>query len=137
MDYRNILAFAAVIFASGYFFRSFQPVYAYPQGPNVSIGSNPIENFYGNVSQTGSITFQDNFIVTGFMSDNYGCNPSIVGNSKIYNATGIQTNVFYHRNVDPGNSLFTSGRAMLKIPAGSTLSLGNCNNYYIQGYYTH
>ena len=68
MDYRNIFAVAAVIFASGYFVRSFQSAYAFPQGPNVSLGSNPISSFTGmcdsNTSNQLMSTGNDVFIIT-------------------------------------------------------------------------
>ena len=50
MDYRNIITFATVLFATGYLVRSFQPANAFPQRPNISMGSNPIESWAGNIS---------------------------------------------------------------------------------------
>ena len=135
MDYRNILALAAVIFAAGYFVRSFQPAYAFPQGPNVSIGSNPIENFYGNANQTGSLTFQDNFILTTLISSTDSCAPKIDGTA--FHTGSGSINMFYYRYAYFHPSPFSAGTAKLHIPSGSVLSLNNCSNYYIEGYYTH
>ena len=45
-----LLGSAFLIASSGYAYRSLQQANAYPQGPNVSLGSNPIEAFSFNCS---------------------------------------------------------------------------------------
>ena len=60
-----LFAIATIIFATGYFFRSFQPAQAYPQGPNVSLGSNPIVAFSSTcTSNNTTITTTGNEIKT-------------------------------------------------------------------------
>ena len=51
MDYRNILATGFLLLCGAVFVHSLKSANAFPQGPNVSMGSNPIENIMG--TQTG------------------------------------------------------------------------------------
>jgi len=66
MDYRNIIAFATVLFATGYLVRSFQPANAFPQGPNISMGLLPIESWAGNISNATEtlLTTSSPFIIS-------------------------------------------------------------------------
>ena len=45
-DNKQLFGYAAIIMAIGFLVRSFMPAYAF-NGPTVSMGSNPIKNFYG------------------------------------------------------------------------------------------
>ena len=135
MDYRNILAFGFVLLCGAVFVQSFNFANAYPQGPNISLGSNPVENFYGSASSLGSLTFQNDFIVTTLLSNSTSCNPTIDGVS-FFTGTGTNS-IFFYRYTDSANSPFTTGNATLKIQAGSSLSLGSCGDVHISGYYVH
>ena len=81
MDYRKILSFAAVIFSTGYFVRSFQPANAFPQGSNVGTGSNPVVNFYESGSNSSTITLDQtqDFIITTIVSTSSSCFPNVNG----------------------------------------------------------
>ena len=130
MDHRTILAFAAVIFAAGYFVRSFQPANAFPQGPNVSIGSNPIDNSFATCS--GGTIFTNNtthdFIIT-----------DITRSSRGYGAYLMQNNQIIWESQGGNNAsdviTFKSG---ISISPGASVQ---CNNgghtMTISGYYTH
>lgn len=135
MDYRNILASGFVILCGAVLIQSFKSANALPQGPNINLGYNPIENYYGNSSSIGPINFQNDFIVTTFLSNSSSCNPKIDGVS-FYTGTGYN-NIFYYRYVDGANSPFTTGNATLKIQSGSTLSFSGCGDIYISGYQVH
>tara|TARA_Y100001954_G_C15319099_1_gene364391 strand:- start:22 stop:435 length:414 start_codon:yes stop_codon:yes gene_type:complete len=137
MNHRNILTLAILIFSLGYFVRSFQPVYAIPQGPNISTGSNPVDNFYGNSNTTGqgSITFQGDFTLTTLISNTSNCDPKLDG-ATFHTGTGSE-NMFYYRFAYYHPSPFTAGTAKLSVSSGSTLTLSGCGRYYIEGYYTH
>ena len=113
-------------------------------GSSVSLGSNPIRNF-GGVIPTSSQTLiftapeDQDYVVTGMLS-NDGC-AIVVGDTTILPETGYfyPTMVYSRtdRSVTLQPSMFTTGRATLRIPAGETLSLdciGSSNRYYIQGY---
>jgi hypothetical protein len=134
MDYRNILATGFLLLCGAVFVHSLKSANAFPQGPNVSMGSNPIENFYGNTTNP-NIAIQNDFVITTVLSNNDNCRLSIDSNI-VNNGTG-DSNPLYYRWTYPSNSPFTTGSASLKVGAGSTLSLTNCSSYYISGYYTH
>ena len=135
MDYRNLLAFAAILLSGAVFVHSLSAANAFPQGPNVSMGSNPIENFYGSAGTVGSITFQQDFILTTFISNSSYCNPKIDG--VIFHTGSSSNNLFFYRYDNPTNSVFTVGNATLKIQSGASLSLASCGDFFIAGYYVH
>jgi len=67
MDYRNLFGIAAIILSGAVFVHSLKSANAFPQGPNVSMGSNPIESFYGCTISGATIftnTSNYNFIIT-------------------------------------------------------------------------
>ena len=125
MDYRTILAFAAVIFAIGYLIRSIQPANALPQGPNVSLGSNPIEHAYSSCNGWQTIftnnTAQD-FIITDISK--YFEN-SYEGHLRVNGQTIWQSRDAYQ---------FLSG---LKILSGESVECNSSYSITISGYYTH
>lgn len=135
MDYRNILATGFVILCGAVFVNAINSAKAFPQGPNVSTGSNPIENFYGNANTAGTINFQNDFIVTTLLSNSTNCDPQLNGLS-FYTGSGTN-NLFYYNFNNPTNSVFSTGNAQLKIEAGTTFTLVGCADYYISGYYAH
>ena len=125
-----LLAFAAIIFSSGYFLRSFQPAQAYPQGPNVSFGSNPIVAFSSNCnnsSATITTTGNEVLIITDI----------IVGNGSYDEGATLRLNGNDWMSFpEVTTQSFNSG---FPVPPNSTLS---CYAYYgksivISGYYTH
>jgi hypothetical protein len=127
MDYRNILAFSILILTLGYTWSNFQAANAFPQGPNVSMGSNPINQAYKycnaltNEAMLTNSSSQD-FIVTDIIVTNGTADILIDGNTII--------------NVS-GHIAFQTG---LKILSGSTVSCTDTGSYprvTITGYYTH
>jgi len=125
-----LFAIAAIIFSTGYFLRSFQPAQAYPQGPNVSFGSNPIVAFSSTcTSSNTTITTTGNEIL--IITD------IIVGDGSYSEGATLRLNgndwmSFPKLTTQSFNSGFP-------VPTNSTLS---CYAYYgksivISGYYTH
>ena len=57
MDYRNLFGIAAIILSGAVFIHSLKSANAFPQGPNVSIGSNPLFSFGGTVSNGTTTVF--------------------------------------------------------------------------------
>ena len=141
-EYKSLFGYAAIITAIGFLVRSFMPAYAF-NGPSVSMGSNPIENFYDAQYMSGgaSMTIFSNassgsFIVTQYFSESDRCAIQVDGQSPFsenYSTYGIKT-------LNGGATSFTG---TLLVPAGSTLSLKNIATgslfckYYVEGYYTH
>ena len=143
MDYRNILAFAAVIFATGYLVRSFQPANAFPQGPNVSMGSNPIESWAGRGNNWDTLTtLANNFVITDisvYWSD------SGSGDCRFYLSTDTTSSSYLFEGwireeysyLSQIERSFASG---IPVAAGQTLYAKTSNSicrYNISGYYTH
>ena len=134
MDYRNLFGIAAIILSGAVFVHSLKSANAFPQGPNVSMGSNPYESFYGNAN-TASHTFQNDFIITTIISNSSGCSPLIDGNS-LSIGNSIQ-NIFHYDYRYPTPSPFVTGNANFKISAGSTVTFSSCGTYHMEGYHTH
>ena len=145
MDYRSLFGIGFIILASGYFVRSVQSASAFPQGPNVGLGSNPVVSWAGYTSSgswTTLDTLQADFVLTDLVlsgtsdyCDVYLSSQNSGGNSNVL-AAGAYRNDSY-RN---GNSQFTGNfNTGMKIPAGTTLyayASGYCS-YNISGYYVH
>ena len=145
MDYRNLCGIAFIILASGYFVRSFQPANAAPQGPNISMGSNPIVSWAGYTSSGNWITIdtmQEDFILTdlvlGGTSDT--CNFYLSSQNSSSNIDIIAGGGYRNDSYRNGNSQFTGNfNSGMKVPSGTTIyayASGYCY-YNISGYYTH
>jgi hypothetical protein len=136
MAYRKMLSFAAVIFSTGYLIRSFQPANAFPQGPNIGTGSNPMVNFYeSSNSSTIALDQTQDFVITTILSSSTNCFPNVNG-TDIYPANGT-SNPFYYNYNNNNKSFFLEGKGNLVVPAGQALVLNNCSVFYIEGYYVH
>jgi hypothetical protein len=130
MEYRSLFGIGFVIFSMGYFVRSFQPANAFPQGPNISLGSNPIASFNvacNNSSPSIMSTTNNIFIITDvIVSDGYSTGGITL---KLNGADWMN----FNENVEVA---LQSG---LSVPVNSSL---DCYTYYgrdlvISGYYTH
>ena len=128
MDYRNIFALAALIFSIGHTWNGIQSAHAYPTGPNVSQGSNPIHQAYkycnglSNETLVANTSNQD-FIVTDIVVSNGGVDILIDGITIMFNTSG-----------------HIALRTGLKVSSGSTISCSDYSSYpgvTITGYYTH
>ena len=128
MDYRNIFGLGFVIFSLGYFVRSFSPAIAGPNGPNVSMGSNPIASFYVSCSQsTPTIlsTTSELFIITDILV------------SDGYSTGGIDLKLNSSNWFSLGENVQMAMQSGIPMPLNSTLS---CYSYYgrdliLSGYY--
>ena len=132
MDYKKLFGYAAILFGLGFFVRSFLPAYAY-NGPNTSMGSNPIDHATAICSNlSSSLIFSNSttstFVVTEVIRayPSYGAGLSINGN-RIFNVEG-----------------FSNGRSMFSFDSGLTVQPGEsvyCGHggyrMTISGYYTH
>lgn len=140
-DYKQLFGYAAIIMAIGFLVRSFMPAYAF-NGPTVSMGSNPIENFYGSQYMSGGAsttilanTSSSSFVITQYLSNEYSCTIQVDGLFPISEASSSHGYQYL--------STSTKFTGTLLIPSGSTLSFKNLAagsqfcKYYIEGYYTH
>ena len=132
MDTRaqQLLSTAAVIVATGYLFQSLSSADAYPQGPNVSRGTNPVEAFSvtcNTSTPTLLTTGNEKFIITDVVVANGGSSEDVT----MY-LNGSEWVRFPETSMQSFNSGFP-------VPSNSTLT---CYAYYskrtiITGYYAH
>ena len=128
MDYRNILALAFLVLCIGYTWNSIQTANAYPTGPNISMGSNPIEQAYKYCNGLSnapilSNTTNQTFIVTDIVVTG--------GNVEILIDGSVVMNVL---------SDHIALRTGLRVDGGSSISCTDNGNYprvTVVGYYTH
>ena len=136
--WKNILATAVLVLSVGVSYRLIQTADA-NLGAMVSYGANPVVNFGGTVTSTGEITTaptNQDIILTTIIT-NGTCSVLIDGVEIVPAGGYFNPTYLYIRPQYAGtSSSFTLGAARLKVPAGSTLSLGNCsgNRYYMNGY---
>ena len=129
MDYRTILATGFLLLCGAVFVQSLNSANAFPQGPNVSTGSNPIElahhDCYGANNLTLlSNTSSENFIVSDIW---------ITGGSVRIFVDGS----ILHSSIGDGLYSLQTG---LKLESGSTISCSYQNGsprVTITGYYAH
>ena len=90
----NIASTGILLFGLGYCIQSISSAVAFPSGPSVSMGGNPIQSFYGSTSN-GTINLNANydFILTSGYSDSSSCLLSINGTN--IGRTGTNYNIFY------------------------------------------
>ena len=123
-----LLGSALLIASSGYAYRSLQQANAYPQGPNVSLGSNPVEAFSFNCSSGSPQAFttgNEVFIITDVI---------VADGSGSGTATLILNGADWLPFPESSVQSFNSG---YPVPPNSTLS---CIAYYpkrmaVSGYY--
>jgi len=148
MDYRNILAFAALLLCGSIFIHSLNTANAFPSGPSVSLGSNPIQSWAGR-AYTGWVTLgtlQQDFIITDLLVS--GTGQSCTATISTQNTDSYSSVLFsgsyksFNQNYGQGDSQFNGNlRSGVRVNAGETLYAsieadGTCN-YVVSGYYTH
>lgn len=127
MDYRNILASAFLVLSAGYMWNSVQTADAFPTGPNVSMGGNPIDQAYKYCNGLNNATVLSNttsqtFIVTDIV------------------VTGGTAEILIDGNVIMLANSHIALNTGLRIDGGTTISCTDVGNYprvTVVGYYTH
>ena len=117
---RRLFGIAAIIASIGFLISSIGDGFAYPQGPNISLGSNPIVSFYcasGTVAYT--VPSGQSFIITDFL--------------------GVSS--YPYMSLSSGEYLnFSDGTYTLmtgyKVTAGTTITCGS-GSMAISGYLSH
>ena len=144
MDWKQLLALAAIIMAGGFFVRSFQQAHA-QQTPHVNYASNPYKSFYGQVQNNSNTTLftvpsDQTFMVTTLITNrnNYSSGLSGYHHCKLMVDGTVAMGGDIADKQD--NHAFIMGNAHLVLPAGSVLSIegyGSTCHYYVEGYYIH
>ena len=159
MDHRKLYGVAAILLSGAVFVHSLKTANAVPQGPNVSMGTNPIVNFRGSVTgYSGDIittvpsdqslivtTILTSAINSGSLTDGSYCDTyvdgvKIIDGNNAWTFINNRNSSFWGaRDLTP----FKIGQAKLKIDPGSSLEMRATGantiicNYYIEGYYMH
>ena len=125
-----ILSIACLIWSMG-------QAIAFPQGPNISLGGNPVFSVSSSnytthtlyTNNTPSVAIITDFIAKGYI--NYTCDRTFtVSNSTESISISASANGVYHTTLKSG----------LKVPAGESIEVsgGNyCSDVSISGYYAH
>ena len=114
--------------------------------PEISLGSNPTASFGGVFTSSSQVVVTTSsaqaFVVKTMFFD--GLCTVYVGSDLVLSQNSAFTPALYWHSAGSsasvsGSSAFQQGRANLTVPAGSTLSIQNCNGnrFYIDGYYVH
>ena len=133
MKFDKLFGIAAIIFAMGYFMQSLPFAQAFPQGPNVGLGSNPYESFTGSIHDSNG-----NRTLLTVPSDQIFIVTTCVTNTNYINLNeNSNTMIDGHSGACSGGAL-KDGNGHLVISSGSTLdviSTYGTRYYYIEGYY--
>jgi hypothetical protein len=126
MDHKTLLSFGFVLLCASVLNESLQSADAYPSGPNISLGNNPIANFSQTCSSWDTIysnNTNQTYIITDVVHAYSGSN----------NATLKRNGQTIYESRD--NHHFNSG---LSIEPGESITCYN-NGYAvtISGFYTH
>ena len=128
MDHRTLFGIAAIILSSAVFVHSFNSANAFPKGPNVSMGSNPIASFHVSCSQSSPTvltTTSELFIITDMLV------------SDGYSTGGIDLHLNGSNWYSLGENVQIAMNSGIPVPLNSTLS---CYSYHgrnmiVSGYY--
>lgn len=152
MKFDKLFGIAAIIFALGYFMSSLPSAEAYPQGPSVSLGSNPIFSMGGDSSGTLLTVPSDQSIVisdvvlgaSGSGSNRNACTGvvNILNSSNTILASfrlSSDTSPYYSSQSNIAGQLSHQFGSGILVQPNDSLSIdisGNCTiNYTISGYY--
>ncbi len=117
----------------GYCIQSITNAFARPQTASISLGSNPVESFYGsNGNRTLSLNPNYDFVLTTMYSETNICILKINGTA--INTSGY-ANFLYYDYRNSMTSGFSHGTSTISIPAGATVTLQNCSQHLLSGYY--
>ena len=115
----TLFGIASIIFGIAALVWSIGDSFAYPQGPNVSLGSNPIVSFNCN---SGGYTIPSNsdYIITDFIG--------VYGSPYVYFNGGNSIYLDF-----PGNSTLMTG---YRVPSGTVITCSS-GSVHISGYLVH
>ena len=105
------------------------------QWPRSLNGGEPPPEFLWNRT-TFTLDPNQDFVITMLTSSSSSCTPKIDGTA-VYAGSYTSNPFYYSINYASHNGGFSQGRAHLVIPAGSTLTMSNCDHYYMDGFYAH
>ena len=139
--WKNMIAIASIIFASGYFIQSLPKAHA-RLGPSTSFGSNPVFSTAGYANGSSPITIngqtgQDIILTDIFLSAQYSDSLELV---LALSSNGQEVGRYkaWNYNNYSGSSIVDSHLISgLRVPAGDslTVTLNGRGSYTLSGYY--
>ena len=137
MDHRNLFGIAAIILSSAAFLHSLNTASAFPQGPNISMGGNPIESMAGNGSTTLLTVPSDRALI---ITDVDLTNSSSGGHTvSLTDSSGTVYGKWYVPQYHYTAQVITSKISGISIPPGTQLQWDGSTsvNYTLSGYYAN
>lgn len=139
-DYRLVCAYALVIFSLGIFVRNLTSAHAYPAGPNISSGDNPIFSV-STLSHTGTI-FTNNTNSTAVVTDIFVENTSTGGYCRMKFEVSNGGDSFITSSYFYGGSPISNLSSGIKVPPGESITTSvntgsHCGGAALSGYYAH
>lgn len=152
---RNLFGISAVIASLALLIWSIGETFAYPQGPNLSMGSNPVFSYGGDVGSTSvnlmTVPANQTAIVTDVVFTIVGHSSNVANPCRAYinmsDSSGNSLARFRITSLDDNSYSFTptlvsqSFLSGLPISSGDDLILsgsGGCDySYTVSGYYSH
>ena len=117
--HKTLFSISSIIFSIGFLIWSVGQAIAFPQGPNISLGANPVVSF--NCDNSGyTVPATNDYIITDFIGVYSGPHIYLNGVSVMYLSTS-------------GNFGLTTG---WRVPAGTTITCAG-GNVYLSGYLVH
>ena len=120
---KNIFGVSTLIASIALLIWSIGETFAYPQGPNVSLGSNPVVSFQCN-STPYVVPSNMDLIITDLVAES--------GYDSVVSVNGTTLTIFHAWSGGNGYHSFASG---YKADAGSSVVCSR--NLYISGYFAH
>jgi hypothetical protein len=147
-DYKILFGYAAVLLSIGFVIRSITFAYAYPTGPNVSMGSNPQFSFYStNCSSDEEVVTVDSdriLVITNIVSGSIASDDTIILKTITENILGQFFVDYYQaaaitpaigKTINNPQTYLSDG---IVVSAGETLVIScNSDRVTITGHYEH
>ena len=133
-DWKWLLSCSVLILSISVMINTMASAYAV-NGPTQSLGANPVKSFYGSSNMVITLDGTQDFVIRAATASSDNCQLQIDGTTFKSHSSAYNP-LWYHRSY-PTNSPFANGQGLLVVPAGSSLELVNCGNWYIGGYYQH
>ena len=139
-DYRLVCAYAFVILSLGFFVRSLTSAHAFPSGPSISSGDNPIFSV-STLSHTGVI-FTNNTNFTAVITDIFVENTATAGYCRMKFEVSNSGDSFVTSSYFYGGSPISNLSSGIKVPSGESITTSvntgpYCGGAAISGYYAY
>ena len=131
MDYRNLLGTAAIILSCAVLIQSLNSANAYPQGPNISLGSNPIDSANTTCSNSYTNLFTNN------TSNTFVITEIILGSGNAAELKIDNQTIFYANSFSGRTSFYPLNTGFIVLPGSSVTCAHSGDHMTISGYYTH